>query len=63
MQIYTLRIKVVSPRLVLLARHQGIVIIVSSVIIFVAGVLPSSVGKVTLIFFHCTRRNDTSKFF
>ena len=39
MQICTLKIKIVSRGLVLLARHQGIVIIVSSVIIFVAGVI------------------------
>ena len=39
MQICSLKIKIVSPGLVLLARHQGIVIIISSVIIFVAGVI------------------------
>ena len=39
MHIRTLKIKIVSPGLVLLALRQGIVIIVSSVIIFVAGVI------------------------
>ena len=39
MHIRTLKIKIVSPGLVLLARRQVIVIIVSSVIIFVAGVI------------------------
>ena len=39
MHIRTLKIKIVSPGLVLLALRQSIVIIVSSVIIFVAGVI------------------------
>ena len=63
MQICTLKIKIVSPGLVLLARHQGIVIIVSSVIIFVAGVITIFCRKSNRHLFHCKRRMTLGNFF